>query len=55
MAIIPIVNGNKFNNLLRNHFVNSVGFDELEPPENFFPVVHEKDDEGKGGVANNHY
>jgi hypothetical protein len=55
VTIVPIVSGNKFNNLLWNYFVNRVGFDKLEPPEDFFSVVHEKDDEGKGDVANNHY
>jgi hypothetical protein len=54
LTIVAIVSSNKFDNFLGDHFVNSVCFDKLEPPEDFFPVVHEKDDEGKGDVANNH-
>jgi hypothetical protein len=54
LTIVPIVSSKKFHNLLGDYFVNSVCFDKLEPPEYFFSVVHEKDDEGKGDVANNH-
>ena len=52
LAIKTVVGRDEFNNFLRDHFVDSIGVNELGPSEDFLPVINEKDDKTKCHVGN---